>query len=194
MSLSKRSSFSSQDPIEPPKKPSEVFKEAQASFSLLPYTDSQDLRDFLREHADAVRNYDMTDKNIKWLKHLRKFPSTIAVQWTRNWRERHSNPVNVEFSDSQKKETTGLFVSNIVLTTKIKKTIEENKELKRLIQHFEVYLIEPKSVTRNWAYGANRGTQKAQAKDQRRSQSKLQVHRSWVWQGLWVSLQGPRTR
>lgn len=80
MSLSKRSSFSSQDPAEPPKKSSEVFKDAQATFSLLPYIDSHDLRDFLKENADAVRDYDLTDKNIKWLKHLRKCRFSLAIR------------------------------------------------------------------------------------------------------------------
>ena len=42
----------------------------------------------------------------------------------------------------QKRETTALFVSNIVLTTRLKKLIEENKELRRSIAALEVLLVD----------------------------------------------------
>jgi hypothetical protein len=47
--------------------------------------------------------------------------------------------VSNETNDLHKRETTALFVSNIVLTTRLKKVLEENKELRRNIQQLEVF-------------------------------------------------------
>jgi hypothetical protein len=46
--------------------------------------------------------------------------------------------VSEHTNDVQRKETTALFVSNIVLTTRLKRVLEENKELRKTINILEV--------------------------------------------------------
>ena len=58
-----------------PRKNSEMLREAQATFSVLPHKDAQDLRDFLTKNSDTIRTYDLTEENLRWLKQLRKSPS-----------------------------------------------------------------------------------------------------------------------
>ena len=51
-----------------------------------------------------------------------------------------------ETSDSQRRETTALFVSNIVLTTRLKKLLEENRELRKSVAALEVPLEDQLAV------------------------------------------------
>lgn len=121
------------------RKNSDLIKEAHATFSVLPQKDSQDLREFLNENLENVRTYDLTEDNLKSLRRLRKFPSFSYI-WVR--RTEANLLGNEETNDLHKRETTSLFVSNIVLTTRLKKLIEENKDLKKTLSMLEVVLEE----------------------------------------------------
>lgn len=59
----------------PARKNSELLKEAQATFSVLPHKEAEDLREFLNKNSDNIRTYDLTEENLKWLKQLRKCSS-----------------------------------------------------------------------------------------------------------------------
>ncbi len=56
----------------PQRKNSDMLREAQATFSALPYKDAEDLRDFLSKNSDNIRTYDPTEENLRLLKQLRK--------------------------------------------------------------------------------------------------------------------------
>ena len=58
----------------PQRKNSELLREAQATFSILPHKEAEDLREFLNKNSDNIRTYDLTEENLKLLKHLRKYP------------------------------------------------------------------------------------------------------------------------
>ena len=66
---------------QPQRKNSELLREAQATFSSLPYKDAEDLREFLNKNSDNIRTYDLTEENLRWLKQLCKcsFPTSFGM-------------------------------------------------------------------------------------------------------------------
>ena len=117
------------------RKNSDLIREAQSTFSGLPQKDAEDLREFLAKNSDNIRTYDLNPENLKLLKHLRKCPSLSCPD-----QNSCLTAVGEETNDLHKRETTALFVSNIVLTTRLKKLLDENRELKRALQPLEVAL------------------------------------------------------
>lgn len=115
------------------RKNSDLLREAQLAFSGLPPKEAEDLRDFLSKNSENIRTYDLTEENIKLLKRLRKCPSLSCAE-----DDSCLIAVGEETSDLHKRETTALFVSNIVLTTRLKKLLDENKELRKALQQIEV--------------------------------------------------------
>jgi len=63
----------------PVRKNSDMIREAQATFSVLPHKEAEDLRDFLTRNSDNIRTYDLTEENLRLLKQLRKCPSFISA-------------------------------------------------------------------------------------------------------------------
>jgi len=117
------------------RKNSDLLREAQSAFSGLPQKEAEDLREFLNKNSDNIRTYDLNEENLRLLKHLRKCPSLSCAE-----QDSCLMTVGEETNDLHKRETTALFVSNIVLTTRLKKLLDENRELKRVLQQLEVDL------------------------------------------------------
>ena len=59
------------------RKNSELIRDAQNTFNTLPQKEADELRDFINKNSDNIRTYDLTEENMKWLKHLRKYFSNI---------------------------------------------------------------------------------------------------------------------
>jgi hypothetical protein len=78
MDQSAKSSIQSKEELKVEQTDAEILKEAQASFSLLPYTDSLELRDFLHKDPENANSCELTEKNIKRLKELRKYLFSIG--------------------------------------------------------------------------------------------------------------------
>ena len=62
-----------------PRKNSDLLRDAHATFSVLPQKEAEDLRAFLSRNSENIRTYDLTEENLKWLKHLRKYPSLYSA-------------------------------------------------------------------------------------------------------------------
>ena len=60
------------------RKNSGLLREAQATFSTLPRKEADEMREFINKNSDHICTYDLTEENLKWLKHLRKFPSLYS--------------------------------------------------------------------------------------------------------------------
>jgi hypothetical protein len=61
----------------PQRKNSELIRDAQSNLSSMPQKEAEDLRDFINKNSDNIRTYDLTEENLKWLKHLRKYSFSI---------------------------------------------------------------------------------------------------------------------
>ena len=86
----------------------------------------------------------------------------------------------------QRRETTALFVSNIVLTTRLKKLIEENKELRKTIASLEASSADPVAVELPRDERGGGGQEAAQAQDQGRGRPQLHLPHPQLRQGLRV--------
>jgi len=79
----------------PVRKNSDMIREAQATFSVLPHKEAEDLRDFLARNSDNIRTYDLTEENLRLLKQLCKCPSFItAIKCPRHLRLFARTPSN----------------------------------------------------------------------------------------------------
>jgi hypothetical protein len=67
----------------PQRKNSDLIREAQTTFNALPHKEAEDLREFINKNRDNIRTYDLTEENLKWLKHLRKYPFCyiVCIEW-----------------------------------------------------------------------------------------------------------------
>lgn len=90
------------------------------------------LKQLLRQDGDLLKAYSITEKNAHELKPIRKF--CLLNQKGVNWYQ----PLVDRESENSEIEKSGLFISNILLTTKVKALIEENSQLRKRLDNNNV--------------------------------------------------------
>ena len=89
----------------------------------------EDIDRIIRKGSDIIKQYSLTEENVKSLKERGKFFVYEQILTT----------VDGKTEEQLKKESSSIFVTNIILTTKIKKLIDDNDSLRKKLKNFEVY-------------------------------------------------------
>ena len=89
---------------------------------------AEDLDNISKQGLDIMNQYSLTEENVKSLKERGKwfFVDQILIV------------VDGKTEEQLKRESSSIFVTNIILATKIRKLIEDNGELKEKLRNIEV--------------------------------------------------------
>ena len=111
--------YSTENPID--------IKEVENSIRNLNVKNRQELRDLFQNPRDHLTAYELTDENLQAFRKLRKFRSFLT------WIEQSLTVVNEDLKSDPNKERSTLFMSNMILTARIKEMIVQNQELQKRI-------------------------------------------------------------